>query len=75
MAATRTPEQIRAAVEETRRDLTYSLNDLQGKIAEVTNWRLQLQRNKRAAIVGAAVAGFVLGGGVAATFGLFRRRG
>jgi hypothetical protein len=73
MAAARTPEEIRAGVEETRRDLTYSLNDLQGKIAEVTNWRLQLQRNKRAAIIGAAAAGFVLGGGVAGVFGLFRR--
>jgi hypothetical protein len=69
----RTPEQIRASVEETRRDLTYSLNDLQGKVAELTNWRLQLRRNKRAAIVGAAVAGFVVGGGVAATISLFRR--
>ena len=73
MPAARTPEQIRASVEEARRELTYSLTDLQGKIAEVTNWRLQLERNKSAAIIGAAVAGFVLGGGVAATFGLFRR--
>ncbi len=75
MAAGRTPEQIRASVEETRRDLTYSLNDLQGKIAEITDWRRQLERNKRAAIIGAAVAGFVIGGGIAATVGLLRRGG
>ncbi len=75
MAAGRTPEQIRASVEETRRDLTYSLNDLQGKVAEITDWRRQLERNKRAAIIGAAVAGFVIGGGIAATVGLFRRGG
>ncbi len=75
MAAGRTPEQIRASVEETRRDLTYSLNDLQGKIAEITDWRRQLERNKRAAVIGAAVAGFVIGGGIAATVGLLRRGG
>ena len=73
MPAQRTPEQIRGSIEETRRDLTYSLNDLQGKVAELTDWRAQIRRNKRAAIIGAAVAGFVLGGGVAATVGLFRR--
>ena len=33
----------------------------------------QIRRNKRAAIIGAAVAGFVIGGGVAATVSLFRR--
>jgi hypothetical protein len=71
--ATRTPEQIRASVEETRRELTYSLSDLQGRVAELTDWRRQLAENKRTAIIGAAVAGFVIGGGIAATFGLFRR--
>jgi Protein of unknown function (DUF3618) len=69
----RTPEQIRASVEETRRELTYSLNDLQGKVSELTNWRRQLRENKRGAIIGAAVAGFVIGGGIAATVGLFKR--
>lgn len=69
----RTPEQIRASVEETRRELTYSLNDLQGKVSELTNWRRQLRENKRNAIIGAAVAGFLIGGGIAATVGLFKR--
>ncbi len=70
----RSPEQIRASVEETRRELTYSVGDLQGKVAELTDWRGQIRRNRRAAIVGAAVAGFVIGGGVAATIGLLRGR-
>lgn len=73
MPPQRTPAEIRGSIEETRRDLTYSLNDLQGKVAELTDWRAQIRRNKRAAIIGAAVAGFVIGGGVAATVGLFRR--
>ena len=71
---TRSPEQIRGSIQETRRELTFSLNDLQGKVAELTNWRRGLARNQRAAIVGAAVAGFVVGGGVAATVSLLRRR-
>jgi hypothetical protein len=71
--ATRTPEQIRLSVEETRKELEYSLNDLQAKVREVTDWRSQLARHKREAIVGAAVAGFVIGGGIGAVFGLFKR--
>lgn len=70
---TRTPAEIRLSVEETRRELEYSLNDLQAKVREVTDWRSQLVKHKREVVVGAAVAGFVIGGGVAAVFGLFRR--
>ena len=69
----RSPEQIRTSIEETRRELSYSVNDLRSKVTEITNWRAQLGRNKRSALVGAAVAGFVIGGGVAATVSLFRR--
>ena len=70
---TRSPEQIRSSIEETRRELTFSLNDLQGKVGELTNWRRELARNKRTAVIGAAVAGFVVGGGIAATVSLLRR--
>ncbi len=71
--ATRSPQEIRASVEATREELEYSLNDLQAKVREVTDWRSQLARHKREAIVGAAVAGFVIGGGIGAVFGLFKR--
>ena len=73
MPAERTPAEIRASVEETRRELQYSLNDLQSKVTQLTDWRSQLAHHRREAIIGAAVAGFVIGGGVAAVFGLFRR--
>ena len=72
--ATRSPEEIRASLQATRTELEYSINDLQGKVRQLTNWRRQLAENRTQAIVGAAVAGFLIGGGVAATFGLFRRR-
>lgn len=70
---TRSPEQIRTSIQETRRELTFSLNDLQGKVSELTNWRRRLAENKRNAVIGAAAAGFVLGGGIAATVSLLRR--
>ena len=70
----RSPEVIRASIEETRQELEFSLNDLQGKVRELTNWRGQLQQHRKQVIIGAAVAGFVIGGRIAATFGLFRRR-
>ena len=69
----RSPEEIRDSLQATRTELEYSLNDLQGKVRELTNWRRQLAENKRTVIIGAAVAGFLIGGGVAALTGLFRR--
>jgi dienelactone hydrolase len=68
------PEIIRASIEETRRELAFSVNDLRSKMAELTDWRRQLAENRNAALVGAAVAGFVVGGGIAATFSLFSGR-
>lgn len=68
------PEMIRASIEDTRRDLAFSVNDLRSKVAELTDWRRQLAENRGTALVGAAVAGFVIGGGVAATFSLISGR-
>ena len=74
--ASQSPEMIRASIEETRRELAFSVNDLRSKVAELTDWRRQLAENRNTALVGAAVAGYVIGGGVAATFSLLggRRR-
>lgn len=70
----RTPEQIRESVQETRRDLEYSLNDLSAKVTELTDWRSQIAQNRKQIMIGAAVAGFVIGGGIAAALGVFKRR-
>jgi dienelactone hydrolase len=72
--ANRSPEQIRASIEETRRELAFSVNDLRSKVAEISDWRRQLADNRTAALTTAAVTGFVIGGGIAATVSLFRRR-
>ena len=69
----RSSAEIRASIEETRRELSYSVTDLQSKVKEITDWRTKLAKNQQAAIIGAAVAGFVIGGGIAAIGGLFRR--
>jgi dienelactone hydrolase len=70
----RSPAEIRTQIEETRRELAFSVNDLRSKVMELTDWRSRLSQNRQTALVGAAVAGFVIGGGVAATFSLLRRR-
>jgi hypothetical protein len=70
----RSPEQIRDSIEETRRELAFSVNDLRSKVSELTNWRRQLSENREKALVAAAVGGFLIGGGVAATVSIFRRR-
>ena len=74
MAREQTPEMIRASIEETRRELTFSVNDLRSKVNEISNWRGHLVRNRKAALIGAAVAGFVIGGGVAATVSIISGR-
>ena len=47
MAESRSPEMIRASIEETRRELAFSVNDLRSKVAELTDWRRQLAENRR----------------------------
>jgi hypothetical protein len=68
------PELIRQSIEETRRELAFSVNDLRSKVSELTDWRRQLAENRKAALIGAAVAGFVIGGGVAATVSILTGR-
>jgi hypothetical protein len=73
-AAQRTPDEIRRNIERERQELAGALTRLKGEVAEVTDWRKQIAEHRQQVIIGAAVAGFVLGGGIAAFGGLFRRR-
>ena len=73
--ASRTPDEIRASIEQNRQQLGTSLERLRGEVVRITDWRAQLRTHRRQALIGAGVAGFVLGGGLAALSGLaFRRR-
>ena len=68
----RTPQEIRTTVQETRRDLEFSLGDLKAKVRELTDWKKQLSENRQTALIGAGAAGFILGGGIAGVVGLFK---
>jgi hypothetical protein len=76
MAASRTrsPQEIRASIEANRAELAHSLVRLRGEVAEVTDWRKQIVTHQKQVLIGAAAAGFLVGGGLAAVGGLFRRR-
>lgn len=75
---TRTPDEIRASIEQNRQQLGTSLVKLRAEVVQLTDWRSQLRARQQELMIGAAVAGFVLGGGVAAlgalTFGRGKRR-
>lgn len=74
----RTPDEIRASIEQNRLELGTSLEKLRGEVVRLTDWRGQLRLHQQQVMIGVGVAGFVLGGGVAAlgalTFGRRRRR-
>jgi hypothetical protein len=72
--ATRTPEEIRRSIETNRAELALSLARLRGEVAEVTDWRKQIASHRKQVVIGAAVAGFIIGGGIAAVGGILRRR-
>lgn len=72
--ATRSPDEIRASIEQNRKELAVSIGTLKTEVAEATDWRKKLAENKQNAMIGAGIAGFVLTGGIAAIGGLLRRR-
>jgi hypothetical protein len=78
MPQSRSPQEIRASIEQNRQELGTSLEKLRGEVVRITDWRAQLRRHRTQVVVGAVVAGFVLGGGIAAISTLAmggRRRG
>ena len=72
--AARNPEEIKLSIERNRRELVSSVEQLRGKVHELTDWRSHLKRNRTKAMIGAAVAGFVVAGGVAGISSLLLRR-
>jgi 50S ribosomal subunit-associated GTPase HflX len=72
--ADRSALELRESIEANRRELARSIDRLQVEVSRLTDWRRQLREHRQQAIVGAAVAGFVIGGGIAGVTGLFRRR-
>ena len=70
----RSPEDIRRDIEQHRKELGEAVDRLRGDVKRATDWRSQVARNQQKILVGAAVAGFVIGGGIGVVPRLFRRR-
>jgi hypothetical protein len=72
---TRSPEEIRASIEQNRVELGQSLDRLRVEVVRLTDWRGQLRLHQQQAMIAAGVTGFVIGGGLAALSGIaFGRR-
>jgi hypothetical protein len=74
MAETRSAYEIRESIEGNRAELGLAVERLRGEVTRATDWRRQLEAHKKEVLIGAAVAGFVLGGGIAAMTGLLTGR-
>lgn len=72
MPPQRTPEEIRRSIELNRQELVGAVDRLRGEVQLATDWRRHIRRHQREVMIGAAVAGFVIGGGLA-VFGRRRR--
>ena len=70
----RSSQEIRASIEANRMELERSLGSLRAELVEAADWRKHLERHKKQVVIGAAVTGFLIGGGIAGLTGLFRRR-
>lgn len=72
---TRTPDEIRASIEANRQELGTSIEKLRQEVVQLTDWRSQIRAHQPQVLIGAGIAGFVLGGGIAALGALaFGRR-
>lgn len=74
MAEIRTPEEIRQSIEANRAELGLAVERLRQEVTKATDWRGHFERHKKEVLIGAAVTGFVLGGGIAAVTGLLTGR-
>ncbi len=57
----RTAAQIRRDIDVQRRQLGTSVEAFRGRVAELTDWRRQVNEHKRELIIGAAAVGFAIG--------------
>ena len=68
------PEQIRASIEANRSELAHSLGAPARRGGRADRLARAVVEHQKQVLIGAAAAGFVLGGGIAGVVGLFRRR-
>jgi len=70
----RSPEEIRRDIEQHRRELGEAIGRLKVEVRQATDWRSQLVAHQQQVLIGAAIAGFVLGGGLSIVGGRRRRK-
>ena len=70
----RTPEEIRRDIEIHRAELGDAVGRLRAEVTRATDWRRQIVEHQQQVLIGAAIAGFVIGGGIAGVTGLLRRK-
>ena len=58
----RTADEIRRDIDLQQVELASSVEALRGRVNELTDWRRQIEEHREQLIMGAAVAGFVIGG-------------
>jgi hypothetical protein len=76
MATTqRTTEQVRSELSVEREQLAGAVEQLREELGEATNVGAKLESKLPLVAAGAASVGFVLAGGIGATFRYFARRG
>ena len=73
MSPARTQDQLRDSIAQRQTELAQSLTQLRGEVVAVADWRTQVNRHRPKVLAGAALAGFVIGGGIAALIGRKRR--
>jgi hypothetical protein len=66
----RSSAEIRRDIQVQRNQLAGSVDALRRRVGELTDWRRQVREHRRELVIGAAVAGFAVGGLIA-----LRRRG
>lgn len=74
MGQPRSAEEIRQSIEANRAELGLAVERLRGEVTKATDWRGQFERHRKQVLLGAAAAGFVLGGGIAAMTGMLTGR-
>ncbi|HWB69290.1 MAG TPA: DUF3618 domain-containing protein [Solirubrobacterales bacterium] len=58
----RSSQEIRRDIDRQRVEFGHSVEALRGRVTELTDWRRQVREHRRELIVGAAAAGFLIGG-------------
>ncbi len=58
----RSAAEIRSDIAAQQQQLAGSVEALRGRVGELTDWRRQVREHRDELIVGAAIAGFVVGG-------------